>query len=38
MRIGGRKLTPGRYRLTAVARDAAGNRSAVKRVRFRVKR
>ena len=38
MRIGGRKLKPGRYRLTAVARDAAGNRSVVKRARFRIKR
>ncbi|HEX2071853.1 MAG TPA: hypothetical protein VHF90_09435 [Thermoleophilaceae bacterium] len=38
MRIGGRKLPAGRYRLTAVARDAAGNRSTVKRLRFRVRR
>ena len=38
LRIGGRKLAPGRYRLTAVARDAAGNKSVVKRTRFRVKR
>lgn len=37
-RIGGRKLRPGRYRLTAVARDAAGNRSAIKKARFRVRR
>lgn len=38
MRIGGRKLRPGRYRLTAVARDAAGNKSVLKRTRFRIKR
>jgi len=37
-RIGGRKLKPGRYRLVAQARDAAGNRSTVKRIGFRIKR
>jgi hypothetical protein len=37
-RIGGRKLGPGRYRLVGVARDKAGNKSAVKRAGFRVKR
>ena len=37
-RIGGRKLQPGRYRLVARARDAAGNQSAVKRIAFRIKR
>jgi hypothetical protein len=36
-RIGGRKLKPGRYRLVATARDAAGNVSTVKRLRFRIK-
>ena len=34
----GRRLKSGRYRLTAVARDAAGNRSQPKRVAFRVMR
>jgi hypothetical protein len=37
-RLGGLKLTPGRYRLVARARDAAGNRSAPKRVAFRIVR
>ena len=37
-RIGGRKLKPGRYRLVAQARDAAGNQSTVKRIAFRIKR
>jgi hypothetical protein len=37
-RIGGRKLGPGRYRLVATARDKAGNKSAVKRTGFRIKR
>ncbi len=31
----GRRLAAGRYRVTVVAVDAAGNRSAAKRVRFR---
>jgi hypothetical protein len=35
-RMGGRKLTPGSYRLVAQARDAAGNRSQVARKAFRV--
>jgi hypothetical protein len=35
-RFGGRKLSPGRYRATAVARDPAGNRSKPKRLRFSV--
>jgi hypothetical protein len=35
-RLGGRKLKPGRYRLVEVAVDAAGNKSAPKRVRFRI--
>jgi hypothetical protein len=34
--IGGRKLRPGKYRLTLVARDGAGNVSAKKRIGFRV--
>jgi hypothetical protein len=37
-RLAGRKLRPGRYRLVAVARDAAGNASAAKRVSFRIVR
>jgi hypothetical protein len=37
-RLGGRKLRPGRYRLRAVATDAAGNESPLKRSRFRVVR
>jgi len=37
-RLGGRKLTPGRYRLRGVAVDAAGNRSARTRVTFRIVR
>lgn len=37
-KIGGRKLKPGRYRLTAVARDAAGQNSTPKRTAFRVKK
>jgi len=36
-KVGGRKLKPGRYRLVAQARDAAGNVSDVKRIGFRVK-
>jgi len=35
-RIGGRKLGAGKYRLTLVARDKAGNVSATKRIGFRV--
>ncbi len=37
-KFAGRKLAPGRYRLTLIARDAAGNKSVVKRIRFRIKR
>ena len=37
-RIGKKALKPGRYRLTLVATDAAGNRSAPKRLTFRVVR
>jgi hypothetical protein len=37
-RIGGRKLRPGRYRLVAVARDAAGNASVPARTPFRIVR
>lgn len=37
-KIGGRELKPGRYRLVARARDAAGNQSTVKRIGFRVKK
>lgn len=37
-RLAGRRLAPGRYRLVAVARDAAGNRSAPRRTAFRVGR
>ena len=33
-----RKLRPGRYRMILRARDAAGNRSAASRVRFRLLR
>jgi hypothetical protein len=35
-RLRGRKLKPGRYRLVEVAVDAAGNKSATERVRFRI--
>lgn len=35
-RVRGRALSPGRYRLVAVAVDAAGNRSAPARVPFRI--
>jgi hypothetical protein len=35
-RLGGRALPRGRYRLTLVATDAAGNRSAPARATFRV--
>ncbi|HYI35867.1 MAG TPA: hypothetical protein VEX39_04645 [Thermoleophilaceae bacterium] len=37
-RIGGRKLKRGRYRLSARATDGAGNRSVLKRKRFRIVR
>jgi hypothetical protein len=37
-RVAGRRLALGRYRLTAVARDAAGNRSQPVRKRFRIVR
>jgi Calcineurin-like phosphoesterase len=37
-RIGGRRLRPGRYVARAVARDAAGNYSSPKKVRFRIVR
>jgi hypothetical protein len=37
-RIGRRSLRPARYRATLVATDAAGNRSAAKRLNFRVVR
>lgn len=36
--IPGKKLRPGKYRVVLVATDAAGNKSAPKRVSFRVKR
>ena len=35
-RIGTRRLAPGRYRATVRAVDAAGNRSAPRRVPFRI--
>jgi hypothetical protein len=37
-RIGNRRLKAGRYQATAVATDAAGNRSKPKRVKFRIVR
>ncbi len=37
-KVGSRRLAPGRYRLTLVARDAAANRSNAVRAKFRVKR
>jgi hypothetical protein len=37
-RIRGRTLRPAGYRLTLVARDAAGTRTVPKRVRFRIVR
>jgi hypothetical protein len=37
-RIGERKLAPGRYRMSLVATDVAGNRSRVTRLRFRLVR
>jgi hypothetical protein len=35
-RLGSRALKPGRYRAILVATDASGNRSAARRVAFRV--
>jgi polysaccharide biosynthesis protein PslG len=35
-RLDGRRLVPGRYRLSAVARDPGGNESPVRRIRFRI--
>jgi len=35
-RIGKRSLRPGRYRAVIAATDAAGNRSTLRRTRFRV--
>ena len=37
-RLSSRKLRPARYRLTAVPRDAAGNRGAARRLSFTIKR
>ena len=37
-RIGRRALRPGRHRIVARARDAAGRTSAPRRVRFRIAR
>jgi hypothetical protein len=37
-RVGGRVLRPGRYRAVLTATDAAGNRSAPRRLRFRIVR
>ncbi len=37
-RLNGRRLKPGRYRLVAIARDAAGNQAPPRRVMFRVLR
>jgi hypothetical protein len=37
-RVRGRKLSPARYRLTGVAKDAANNTSAPRRVSFRIVR
>ena len=37
-RLGGKRLGPGRYRLVAVANDAAGNRGKAKRTGFSIKR
>jgi PKD repeat protein len=37
-RLGARRLAPGRYRLTLVARDAAANRSNTLRAKFTVRR
>jgi hypothetical protein len=35
-RLNGHRLKPGRYRLVARARDAAGNLSAARRAKFRI--
>ena len=37
-RLGGRELSPGRYRLTAVATDGAGNAGAARTATFRIRR
>jgi hypothetical protein len=37
-KLGRKSLKPGRYRLVAVAKDAAGNKSAAKRANFTVKK
>jgi hypothetical protein len=37
-RLGGRRLAAGRYRLAAVATDAAGNAGAPRRAAFRIRR
>jgi hypothetical protein len=37
-RIGGRRLKKGAYRLTVIARDAAGNESTPRRVLFRIRK
>jgi hypothetical protein len=37
-RIGGKKLSPGRYRLNVRETDGSANRSAIRRVAFRVVR
>lgn len=37
-RLAGRKLTPGNYRLRGRALDSAGNKSAARRIRFRIVR
>jgi hypothetical protein len=37
-RLRGKALNAGRYRLTAIPRDMAGNRGSTKRTSFRVKR
>jgi hypothetical protein len=36
--VNGRRLRPGRHRLTAIPRDAAGNRGKARRTAFRVRR
>ena len=37
-RVGARRLSAARYRLTAVTRDSAGNVGVVRRVSFRIRR
>jgi hypothetical protein len=37
-RVNGRRLTPGRYRMTVIARDSAGNASTPRSTRFRIVR